>query len=99
MRRFRDVYEEQKMVLKGIDTEFIQMMVEWLYVFNINGFYYYDYFDYELYNRTLDEANLFMSRRYWYKVYKTANNGKYTKILKDKEKFNKLFNKYVNRDF
>lgn len=99
MNRFVDVYEEQKGVLKGTDEELIQMMVEWLYVFNIRGYYYYDYFDYELYHRKIEEAEKFMSRRYWSKVYKVCNNKRYTNILRDKQKFNKKFNKYVNRDF
>lgn len=99
MKRFQDVYEEQKMVLTGKPSELVQMMVEWLYVFNIRGFYYYDYFDYELYNRKIEDAEKFMSRRYWTKVYRVSNNKKYTNILKDKQKFNKKFSKYVNRDF
>lgn len=99
MNRFVDIYEEQKNVLEGTDEELIQMMVEWLYVFNIRGYYYYDYFDYELYHRKIEEAEKFMSRRYWSKVYKVCNNKHYTNILKDKQKFNKKFSKYVNRDF
>ena len=100
LKRFKDVYEEQKSSLGKTDNaRFIKMTVEWLYVFRPIGFYYYDYFDYELYHRTIEESSVFMSRAFWTRVYRASNNKKYTKVLKDKEKFNNLFHEYVNRDF
>ena len=97
--RFKDMYDEKIEILNGNDVKLIQMTVEWLYVFYPIGFYYCDYFDYELYHRTVKEANKFLSRAYWWKVYKASNSYKKLYLLKNKEKFNQLFQKYVNRKF
>lgn len=97
--RFKTRYRDANKVLKNTDEELIQMIIEWLYVFKPLGYYFHDYFDYELYNRTVEDAKTFLSRRYCLKVYKLCNDKKYIKYLRNKQLFNKKFSKYVNRSF
>ena len=98
-KRFKTRYQEGIKIFKNTDEELMQMATEWLYVFEPLGYYFHDYYDYELYNKTIKEAKTFLSRRFWKKVYQTCNDGSYIKYLKNKRLFNKKFKKFVHRDF
>ena len=80
MNRFKFGFDNQAEILNATDEKLIQMMVEWLYGFFPIGFYYFDYLDYELYRKSIKEANTFLSREFWWRVYKASNDGK--KIIK-----------------
>ena len=97
MKWFLAVYNEQKDSIKDKSLDLIQMMVEWLYVFRPLGYYFYDYFNYEFYNKTKKEASAYLSKRFRWKVYRVANERDLVKVLKDKSSFNEVFKKYVNR--
>ena len=99
MNRFKFGFDNQIEILEGTDEKLIKMIVEWLYGWFPIGYYYFDYLDYELYNKTIEEANTFLSRGFWWRTYKASNDGKAIKVLKDKEQFNKVYHKYVNREF
>jgi len=84
---------------KKTDLQMIEMFVEWQYVFRTRGFWFQDYFDYHLYDRSIKEAETFINADYRFKIASVTATKGYIDYFSSKPKFNKTFTKYVNRDF
>ena len=98
-RRFRTRYKTSK-VTSQTQEELIQMFVQWLYVFSPVGHNYDDFFDYELYDRTVEESKKFLSFKYRRKMTKICRDDQsHRKYLRNKPLFNKAFHTYVKRDY
>ena len=80
------------------NLQLLQLFVEYLYVFSPLKYTYTDYFNIELYHRTVEEADAFINLNYRIKVIpEILNNQSYIMIFDNKVIFNKTFSKYVNR--
>ncbi len=99
MRGFKKIYKRQVHLFKNTNKDMVDLLIKFLYTYKVNGYWYHDFFDFELYNRTFEESEKFLNRGWVYKVYKAANNREFIYLLKDKEQFNKTFKKYVKRKF
>lgn len=60
---------------------------------------YYDYQEFEFYNLTKEERKTYLTRTKNNLIIKTYNNKEYFDIFDDKGQFNKLFKKYLKRDY
>ena len=98
-RRFRTRYMTSS-VMNQTPEELIQLFVQWLYVFSPVGYNYDDFFEYELYNRTMKEAKEFMSYRYQRRMTRICRTERsYIKYIRKKPLFNKTFHNHVKRDY
>jgi len=90
--------------IKPNDTDLLKRFVEWQYGFAPLGFNVDNYFDYRLYEKTMEEAKTFVDKRFVKERLIQAyfpKRGKRAgiKYLRNKKRFNSLFSKYVNRAF
>ena len=81
------------------DLQMLEMFVEWQYVFRTRGFWFQDYFDYHLYERSIEEAQKFISADYRFKIADATITKGYAEYFSDKSIFNETFSKFVKRDF
>lgn len=84
---------------KKTNLKMLEMFVEWQYAFRTRGFWFQDYFDYHLYNRSIEEAEKFINADYRHKIADVATAKGYMKYFSSKPLFNETFAKYVKRDF
>ena len=97
---FRERYDKT-VKLKQDDEEMLLYFIHWYCVFLPMKHKYSigNYFDYELYNKTIAEAKEFAGRGYLNYLSNVLVIPEYRKYLIRKSLFNKTFTKYVNRDF
>ena len=100
-KKFKDRFLNISDDFEKSDDKLLEMFVHWQYTFRIRGFWFRDYFDYKLHNRSIEEAEKFISAGYRYDIARASNTKepKYTKYFAQKSLFNKKFGKYVNREF
>ena len=97
-QQFNNMYQKMK-TFKHSDSELLQFYVDYLYTFNHLGYTPYDYFVYEIWHRTPEEADAFINSPFRLLLARTFNQRKYTKLFNNKVLFNNTFNKYINRDW
>ena len=97
-RRFKSFYNEMNFSNHS-SHELLQLFINFLYVFKPFGYTYADYFRFELYRRTLAEANQFITWNYRSLIFQICNNPEYNNFFNDKVLFNKTFNEFINRDW
>jgi len=81
------------------DLQLVEMFVEWLYVFKPLGFHYDDYFGYELYDKSVDQALAFISQHDRRRIARVCRDPGYQEVFKNKALFNQRFSHYVHRDY
>lgn len=60
---------------------------------------YYDYQEFEFYNLNKNERKTYLTRGINNEIIRKYNNKDFFHLFESKEEFNKLFNKYLNRDW
>jgi len=98
-KKFENRFRKVALDVEKTDLYLLKMFVQWQYVFRPRGFYYQDYFDYKLYNRSISESEKFISAEYRIEISNATKVKGYVKYLANKSLFNKTFSKYVNRDY
>ena len=99
IRKFVEKYNTQ-MIFEKNEEHLLETLLEWLYKFGPRGFTYNDYFEYELYNKTDKEAGEFLGGRFRNIVFKECNKDKNSRYyFKNKGNFNRIFSKFVNREW
>ena len=98
-KKFKDRYRQVTLEDEKTDLDMLKMFVQWQYVFRPRGFYFQDYFDYKLYNRSIKEAEKFISAEYRAEISKATRDKRYIKYFVRKPLFNKTFGQYVKRDY
>jgi len=80
--------------------ELVQYYVEWLYAFEPLGFSVNDFFDYELYNKSLEQAVRFVDAAYKNKIQSVCSTVPYGDThFRNKAGFNRFFRQFVTRDW
>lgn len=98
IKNFREKYDYQECFEKD-DVMFLKMFIEWYYMYEDYGFNYNDYYDYEIYNKSVSELDGFLNSKYRSRVFIACNDKNYTFPFKNKAEFNKTFSKFISRDW
>ena len=75
------------------------ILIDMIYCGFKYGAGYYDYQEFEFYNLTKEERKTYLTRTKNNLIIKTYNNKDYFDKFDNKEEFNKLFKKYLKRDY
>ena len=97
--KFKNRYLQVSINGDKSDSKMLQMFVEWQYLFKPRGFYYQEYFDYKLYDKSPEESEKFISAEYRIEIAEVTRDREYIKYFMRKTFFNEKFNQYVKRDY
>ena len=84
--------------IERTNSQLLQLFIQYLYVFRPLKYFCSDYFNLELHNRTVAEADTFMGKWYLLRTAPDALNAQfYRKYFKNKVIFNQVFKKFIKR--
>ncbi len=96
-KRFKE--KTQKNLGNNNSIKSIIIFLDYLLSFIIYGTSIADYFQYEFYKKRHSERKTFVTWRKHKKIQKMSNDSKDSKIFINKEKFNKVFDQFIKRDW
>jgi len=97
-KRFKTKFKETNLIAEKNNEVLLRHFVNYLYVFFPLNFYGCEYFDFKLYEKSIEEAKTFVDWSYKNKIIRVCNKGAW-ELCQDKAIFNKIAHKYVNRDY
>lgn len=95
--KFKDFYKNIP-TLKQTDEELLKHYLRWWHLLEPRGFGAQNYFDYELYSKTVSEAQKFISRSDRIHIHRLCSIEEYRKYVYNKGLFNRTFSDYIHRD-
>jgi len=97
-KEFKDRYTKSVLVAHT-DEELLQMYIQWQYTYLPIGFSYKDYFDFRLYEKSIEEARKFVDRAYKQRIIKACSTREDKELCRDKALFNQRLSDYIKRDY
>lgn len=95
---FRNRYMNSKIFHHSSD-ELFQMALEWYYIFLPLGFVATDFFDFKLYDKSIEEADKFVDFAYKKRIKQATTKAGYGAFCENKPNFNRKFKDFIHRDF
>ena len=97
--RIKNMLKVAKKLAKKTHKLTLFILIDMIYCGFKYGAGYYDYQEFEFYNLTKEERKTYLTRTKNNLIIKTYNNKDYFDKFDNKEEFNKLFKKYLKRDY
>ena len=95
----RNMFKVAKKVSKKVHKLTLFILIDMVYCGFKYGAGYYDYQEFEFYNLKKDERKTYLTRTKNNLIIKTYNNKEYFPRFDQKDEFNKIFKKYIKRDY
>ena len=95
----KNMLKVAKKVSKKAHKLTLFILIDMIYCGFKYGAGYYDYQEFEFYNLTKEERKTYLTRTINNTIIKTYNNRESFPLFDNKEEFNKIFKKYLKRDY